>query len=207
MIQYPSIDAQIRSGHYYVFPKFDGSNCRAQWNRKRSFYKFGKRNGLLDDQTPYLSQAKDLILSLYGDQLDEIFRSKRVDEATAFFEFYGPTSAFGVHYDEPHTVTLIDIHVHKRGILLPNEFLDWCRYIDHAPCLYQGPINEDLIRQIKDGTLEGMAFEGVVCKGKGKHGPDMFKIKSNAWYQTLRDRCKTTSRNEQEAEAMFTRLS
>lgn len=205
MISYPSFNGKYRSGSFYVFDKLDGSNVRAEWTRKRGFHKFGKRNGLLDDVTPHLIKAKDLILDLYAEDLNRIFRARRLDRATAFFEFYGPNSAFGYHHDEQHTVTLIDCHVHKRGFLHPRDFVSWFAGVDHARLLHVGNVTDDLINQIKDGTLEGVTYEGVVAKGEPKKGslPVMWKIKSNAWYEALRARC----RDEADPQAAFERLS
>jgi len=36
---YPSIDAKICDGQYYVFDKLDGSNIRAEWSKKQQLYK------------------------------------------------------------------------------------------------------------------------------------------------------------------------
>jgi hypothetical protein len=213
VIKYPSFNGKHRSGSFYLFDKLDGSNVRAEWNRKHvkrdkatfGFNKFGKRNGLLDDQTPHLIKAKDLIIDLYAEQLCEIFSQKRLTRATAFFEFYGPNSSFGYHADEEHTVTLIDCHINNQGFMHPRDFVDWFKYVDHAELLHVGNVTEDLIRQIKDGTLPGMTFEGVVAKGDPERGdrPVMWKIKTNAWYEALRERVK----DEKDPEAAFERLS
>jgi len=42
-------------GEYsYSFIKYDGSNLRFCWNRKRGWYKFGSRNVMIDKNTPIL---------------------------------------------------------------------------------------------------------------------------------------------------------
>jgi len=45
--------------------------------------------------------------------------------------------------------------------------------------------------QVRDGTFPGMTFEGVVCKGpKVSPGrPLMFKVKSRAWLDKLKNFC------------------
>lgn len=58
---------------------------------------------------------------------------------------------------------------------------------------YYGNINEDLLNQIRDGSLPGMTFEGVVSKAKNLKKPglsQMFKIKNVVWCQALRNLCK-----------------
>lgn len=206
MKSYPHIPHKIPSGTYYFFDKLDGSNVRVEWSRKRGMYKFGKRNALLDDQTPFLEKAEGLILEKYEDDLSRIFRRERYDRAVAFFEFWGPNSFAGVHEDEAHTVTLIDIAPYKKGILDPREFLDVADGIDHAPLVYHGNVNQDVIEAVKTGRLPGVTFEGVVGKAKhpGKRSlPVMFKIKSDAWLDRLRARCRAMTDSERGANAMF----
>jgi len=206
---YPHIPHKIPSGTYYFFAKLDGSNTRAEWTHKRGFDKFGKRNALLDSQTPFLEEAKGLILNKYGDELSRIFRRARYDKATAFFEFWGENSFAGVHEDEPHTVTLFDIAPHKKGILPPRDYLDLVGDIDIAEMVYYGNVNQDIIRQVKEGNLPGQSFEGVVAKAKhpGKQLlPVMFKLKSNAWLDRLRERCRSLTVNDEAADSLFEKL-
>lgn len=195
MKEYPTINRVVQSKPIYAFDKLDGSNIRAEWTRKRGFYKFGKRNGLLDDSNPILKKSPDLIMGLYGSALNALFLDKRLDDALVFFEFHGTNSFAGSHDpNDNHTVTLFDISVYKKGILTPNIFLDWVKEAD-VPCaslLYQGIANQDFIRQVKTGTLPGMTFEGVVCKGGcvSPGLPLMFKVKSDAWIEKLKTHCK-----------------
>ena len=89
------------------------------------------------------------------------------------------------------TVTLFDVAADKKGILEPRDFLKIFKDIDIAPLLHHGNANSDFIAEVKEGRLEGMTFEGVVCKGKivtpGR--PLMFKIKSQAWLDRLKQKC------------------
>jgi len=195
MKSYPSITGEIRRGvPVYVFDKLDGSNVRAEWTRKRGFHKFGKRTTLLDpayDVTPFLCEAPDLIVEDFSDDLGEICRLKRWDKATFFFEFWGPSSFAGVHVDEPHRVTLIDVAVHRRGWMPARDFVRTFMGLDHATLLHHGNFTQKFQRMIETGTLPGMTFEGVVCKGTRSNGlPFMFKRKSEAWLQKLRERCE-----------------
>tara|TARA_Y100000034_G_C6878765_1_gene402318 strand:+ start:590 stop:1198 length:609 start_codon:yes stop_codon:yes gene_type:complete len=191
MKTYPTISYRKTAGHVFVFDKLDGSNIRAEWNKNKGFFKFGRRNGLLDHSNPVLLEAPDIIMAKYADDMSQIFKKMRVRKATAFFEFWGPNSSFGAHADEPHDCTLIDVHVHPKGILEPREFLKHFGYLDHAALLREGPWTDELDQQVRNGTFPGMTFEGVVCKGKcvspGK--PLMFKVKNIAWLQKLRSHC------------------
>jgi len=195
MKPYPEIPAGVRKGvPVIVFDKLDGSNIRVEFSRKHGFYKFGRRNGLLDDSNPILrNEAPGLILDLYGDDLARVFHKKRWDRIISFFEFYGPNSFAGNHEAELHTVTLIDVNPHKRGILEPRDFL---KLFDNLPAgiprvLHEGNFTEGLKKEIQEGRLEGMTFEGVVAKGKNisPGRPLMFKWKNFAWMRKLKAYC------------------
>ena len=193
MESYPTIDWKpLRGARYiYAFDKLDGSNVRTEWTRKRGLRKFGRRAGLLDDSTPHLIEAADLIQEKYGDDLNRTFRKMRLQRATAFFEFYGEHSFAGTHVEEPHTVTLIDVGLHRQGVLEPKMFLKHFGGLDHATLLHQGKFNREMEEQVRSGTLPGMTFEGVVCKGGYLRSgqPLMFKVKNLAWLAKLRDLC------------------
>lgn len=56
--------------------------------------------------------------------------------------------------------------------------------------LHIGPVSAEMITSVRDGTLPGMTFEGVVCKGRRqrKTGENlMFKQKNQAWIEKLRE--------------------
>lgn len=191
MKEYPSIDAVVRDGTYYCFDKLDGSGVRGEWDPKKGFWKFGKRHGLIDGSNPHLQLAPDLIRRKYGEDLARIFRAERWRKVTAFFELWGPLSFAGNHEDEDAiTVTLIDAAVDNRGLLAPRDFVRTFDRVDHAALLHRGPVGE-IAEQVRSGTLPGMTFEGVVCKGGWASPglPTMFKIKNQAWYEKVRQRC------------------
>jgi len=193
MKTYPTISPVVPRGtSVYVFDKLDGSNIRAEWSRKKGFWKFGRRKALLDDSNPHLVQAPQLVLDKYGDLLPRIFRGLRAQKATAFFELWGPSSFAGNHEEtEAQTVTLIDVAIHPKGILPPKLFLKHFGDVEHAAMLHHGAMTADLEQQIREGTLPGMSVEGVVAKGPlatpGR--PLMFKVKTRAWLDRLRTHC------------------
>jgi hypothetical protein len=161
-------------------------------DRKGRLTKFGKREGLLDDATPHLREAETLIPEKYGEAFGKIVRDQRWERATFYMEFHGPGSFAGWHIAEPHTVTLFDVAPYKRGFLEPRDFLKLCGHLDHAKLLHVGNFTHDIANQVSTGTLEGMTFEGVVCKGAWdrKAGmPLMWKWKNVAWFEKLRHRC------------------
>jgi hypothetical protein len=191
---YPSISYATESHlDIYAFDKLDGSNIRAEWTSKKGWHKFGTRHRLLDESDPIFGQAPKLIAEKYGDSLGKALRDAGYDRAMCFFELHGPSSFAGMHnIEEKLTVTLFDIAPFNQGILMPDKFLKVVGHLDHAPVIYQGPCTEDFIQSVRNGTLKGMTFEGVVCKSvndKKTKMPVMFKQKSRAWLDKLHAYC------------------
>lgn len=191
MKQYPSISFDIdRDLQIYAFDKLDGSNIRVEWSRKAGFYKYGSKNVLMDRNHPELGEAVDLIESTYRAGLEAVFRDERWDRVVCFFEFHGANSFAGQHAQEEHKVTLIDVNPFKLGMEPPRDFIRKFEHLGIPKVLYVGKANKEFEESVRAGTLDGMTFEGVVCKGlrKGRH-LTMFKIKNRAWLQKLRDFC------------------
>lgn len=193
MKTYPSISKQIETGTpVFIFDKLDGSNIRAEWSKKKGFYKFGTRKRLLDPNETPLGYATKLIEEKYSDKLSYAFKRERIEKAVCFFEFFGKNSFAGNHDENDiFDLTLIDISLYKKGIIPPKDFIDWAdRYYLQIPRIlgYEN-ITENLIEKIKNNTLDNMSFEGVVCKHKKKKEVKMFKIKSNAWLEKLKNYC------------------
>ena len=108
-----------------------------------------------------------------------------------FAEFHGPNSFAGDHVEgEEHRLTLIDLSVHRKGFMDPQEFIEFTEGLDTAPLLYNGPATPEFIQSVRESRLEGVTEEGVVCKGrKTRSGSMMFKIKSDKWLDRLRSYC------------------
>lgn len=192
MEQYPSVSRSIiQSFPIYAYDKLDGSNIRCEWTQKHGFEKdkFGSRKVLMDKSHEFLGEAIDLFKNKYSEQLEKIFRDERWQKVTIFFEYHSPNSFAGFHADEPHDVTLIDVHVYKKGYLPPNEFAKIFKAVETPKLLYRGTVNQTFIDDVKNGTLEGMTFEGVVCKAMEKRKYHMFKIKNKAWLDKLKEKC------------------
>lgn len=195
MKHYPSITKEVRQDiHIWAFDKLDGSNIRAEWNTKKGFYKFGTKNQLMDENSKPFGCAIQLIRDKYESDLAMVFKEQKWRDIICFFELHGPSSAFGQHnFTENLTVTLIDANPFKQGILEPAEFIKLFGHLDIPKVLYQGRVTTDLFDKVKQSTLPGMTFEGVVCKGASESNarmPVMFKIKSQAWLDKLREYVK-----------------
>src|SRR5690348_2974395 len=117
MKQYPTISKQTQNVPIYAFDKIDGSNIRAEWDRKKGFCKFGSRHQLIDNTHLFLGEAPDLVRQKYEKQLTDVFKKERFESAVCFFEFSGPSSFAGTHNkEEKHDVVLFDIDVYKKGL-------------------------------------------------------------------------------------------
>lgn len=204
MKSYTTITKDIIKGKkIYAFDKLDGSNIRAEWTKKNGFWKFGTRNQLIDvnntrsggkseEGNNYWAEAVELIRSKYEEELIEIFKKNRWRKVICFFEFYGDRSFAGTHQPEKHDVLLFDVSVDNHGYLLPKDFMKTFKYIDTQKLLYYGNANQDFVKSVQEGSLDGMTFEGVVCKGQEFMSPGMpvmFKVKNKAWLDELKNYC------------------
>lgn len=205
MKAYRSIDTRIDyTRAYHLFDKLDGSNLRAEWSPKQGFYKFGSRTQLLTpDQAPLYPFVAHFHENL-ADELDKRFRTKKFERAVVFSEWHGPKSGFGSHHDPVSEMkaTLIDIDVYKKGLMLPEHFLDFTAGLSVPALLHKGRIDVEMFHAVRERTMPGITFEGVVGKGEFSQkegGPIMFKIKTNDWLNKLREFCNGD-------EQMFNRL-
>lgn len=186
---YPTISKNALNVPIIAFDKLDGSNIRAEWTRKTGFTKFGTRRRLLDASEPILGEAVSIFLEKYADDLDTIFRKQRFEKTTAYFEFAGENSFAGYHEEEPHDVTLFDLHVYKQGIMTAKDFVKLFRDKVEIPrIIHEGKVNSVFIDGIRHSRIDGVTFEGVVCKGQldNRNRPIMFKLKSKAWLEKLK---------------------
>lgn len=192
MKAYPSITKDVQNISITAFDKKDGSQIRAEWDRKKHFHKFGSKTQLISDEQPFLGEAPALIKAKYEKDLSDIFKKERFESVICFMEFHGPSSFAGNHVVEPHDVTLFDVNPYKKGILMPSEYIKMVGKLDICQPLYRGNCNSMFVESVENGTLEGMTFEGVICKApNGKTPlPLMFKVKNNAWIEKLKIHCK-----------------
>ena len=201
MKSYPTIPhwhKGIFGEHVYAFDKLDGSNIRAEWSKKRGWYKFGTRNMIINEQHPRFGEAVDLFFDKYGEDLERKFFDdkdmRKQHRFVVFMEFLGENSFAGFHEKEPHDVVLFDVNQHNKGILPPKEFLNKFGDLHIPEVVYVGNYNKELINNVKHNMLDYNLKEGVVIKGakqtKRKKASLvwMCKIKTHEWINKIREK-------------------
>ncbi len=163
-----------------AFYKYDGSNLRWEWTRKRGWFKFGTRTRLFNEFDEDFGQAVPLFFNGLSDQIDKKIKSKyrNAEKVTVFTEFFGPSSFAGNHLsDETKELRLFDICIHKKGLISPREFINNFGHLDFsAKVIYEGNLNKQFIKDVQNGKYP--VYEGVVCKGGEGHKLWMRKIKT-----------------------------
>ena len=206
MKQYPEIGGPASGQHKpcYAFVKYDGSNMRFEWSKKRGWYKFGTRKTMIDENTEVFGPAIPMFLQKYGDGLEKVFKTEKhfhgVESVIVFAEYYGELSFSGQHkpWDTNYDIVLFDVNPHKKGFLGPKDFLDMCGHLNVAEVVYQGNFGPWLVEQVRKETNEidivskykiQVDFpEGVICKGATNRVHDQWscKIKTERYKEALK---------------------
>lgn len=200
MKEYPSIEGPSKAPRLpcIAFFKYDGSNLRFEWSRKRGFHKFGTRRRLFDTTDPHYGSAIEIFENKYSADLTQIFTKNKlfrgIDRVTAFCEFLGPNSFAGVHdQNDQMDVILFDLYLQKaNNFLPPRDFLNAFGHLDIAEVVYEGNFNKQFIEDIMAGKYVG-ENEGIVAKGviNGKRksgGLWRAKVKTKWWLEELKKR-------------------
>ena len=188
---YPSIGTKIPTNiKFHIFNKLDGSNIRAEWCRKKGFYRFGSRTKLININTPILGESINLFLEKYNESLSKIFFDKKYEKVVCFSEFFGKNSFAGSHIEEDKKdIVLFDINPYKKGFLSPQDFLSLTENIDTSKLLTIDFLSEELIYSIKKSELKNMTLEGIVAKAVSKNKIFMTKVKTEKWLNLLKIYC------------------
>jgi hypothetical protein len=195
MKQYLEIQGPNKAPRQYciAFDKYDGSNIRAEWTRKRGWDKFGSRKVLMDKSHP-LGDAIDIFLNTYGDDLEKIFKKDKLfrncQNVTVFGEYFGPNSFAGWHDpDDEKEVVMFDVSIHKKGMMSPRDFVKMFGHLKIPKIIYEGNFNESFIQDVKDGkypVIEGVVVKGNLPHGKPPHNLWMAKVKTKTWLDKLK---------------------
>jgi len=164
--------------------------------KKQGWHKFGSRHMMIDRNHDPLGQSIDLFLDTYGDAVVKAIRDakeyRQTERITAFCEFFGTNSFAGWH-DENDTkeVVLIDVNIHKKGIIPPRNFLKLFGHLRLPDVVYEGIFNVQFIDDVRCGLYpvnEGVVAKGVLPGKKPPHGLWMSKVKTQSWFDKLKKR-------------------
>lgn len=199
MKAYHSIEKNIQDyiGQFtFGFNKIDGSNFRAEWNRKLSkknestygFAKFGTRNELINSASPF-REAIEIFMKKYSAPLDKIFRESilfREDEKISVYaEFFGENSFAGQHvWSEPHDVVIFDMFVYKKDFVKMGTFENLFEHLGIPKIITRGVLDEDMIQNVVENLYE--LKEGIVFKGVIDKKVWMAKVKTQEWLDKVR---------------------
>lgn len=194
MKEFPSIPSSL--GYHgrscSAFYKYDGSNLRFGWTRKAGWNKQGTRTRLFDETDSVFGGAIKVFKDNFADKLEQIFKRDKLirssQSAIAFFEYFGPNSFAGQHKDEPKELVLLDVNIHKKGLMCPNDFVaTFSTEVKTAELVYKGILTKEFEHLVRSGGVPGLN-EGVVCKaGSGEdHDRWACKIKTDAYREKLK---------------------
>ena len=180
--------------HIFSFEKIDGSNFRAEWDRKLSkktsftngFGKFGTRREAIHKNHPFI-EAVGIFENKYAEDLDKLFTEEKifrgVQRITVYGEFYGAHSFAGRHdWEESHDVVIFDVFLYKKAYLPPAEFVRTFSTFDIPILEYRGPLTEEYIERVQNGDGEGRVY-----KGTDNQKVFMGKIKTHQWLNKVKE--------------------
>jgi hypothetical protein len=190
MEQYPEIPGAKRAplGKPCIAQyKYDGSNLRWEWSRKRGWHKFGTRTELFHPNHPLWGQSIPLFEAIKDDIVRRVKESdwtlRGIERITAFTEFFGPSSFAGTHNEEePKELRLFDVYLFKKGMMPVKWFVDNFGDAPYAAqTIYRGNLNKEFIEDVRNGKYP--VWEGVVAKGEDFR----VKIKTAAYIAKLKE--------------------
>ncbi len=198
MKQYPHIEywnKGIMGDVVWGFDKLDGSNIRAEWSKKRGWYKFGTRNCMIDENNPDFGEAITLFQEKYSEGLDRVFRNSKqyrnMRTMTVFLEYFGEKSFAGFHFeDDPKDIVLFDVSMFQKGWVQPKAFIDDFGHLGIPKVIYNGNLNKKFVKDVYDGLYD--VKEGIIAKGirrtkrKDNELVWLVKIKTQWWLDSVR---------------------
>lgn len=183
----------------YAFVKYDGSNLRFEWSRKRGWYKFGTRKRMFDRSDRIYGPAIDFFLEQFDDDLVKVFKSEKlfqgVQNVVVFGEWFGAKSFSGQHQpNDPKDLVLFDVNPIKKGIFGPKQFIDLFGHLHVAEVVWQGEITKQFVEDVRKERIDieskypirSEIPEGVVCKAGTDHRLWMCKIKTERYREALK---------------------
>lgn len=178
-----------------AFVKYDGSNLRFEWSRKKAWHKYGTRKHLFDHTHREYGQAVSVFEKTLAEPVERVLRENKAyrgtDHAVVFAEYFGPNSFAGHHAEgDPMELVLFDVNPHKKGFVSPRDFVRDFGHISHAAeVVHEGVLDEEFVAGVIGGAYP--IQEGVVCKGGSSHSLWAAKVKTAEWVSRVKARFPT----------------
>ena len=172
----------------FAFYKYDGSNLRFEWTKKKGWVKYGTRRRLFDASDEVFGGAIELFQNTLAEGIDKVLRDQYRDtqKVTTYAEFVGPRSFAGQHHpDDEKELVLFDVSIHKKGLVAPIDFVKQFGHLNSAELIYEGNLNQTFIDDVRNDKYP--LDEGVVVKGGSGHKLWMCKIKTHSYLAKLKE--------------------
>lgn len=201
MKEYPSIPKVLNEylgREIIAFKKYDGSNLRTEFSKKKGWHKFGTRTRLFGETDPTFGCAIEIFHKTLAEKLEKIIVDNfpKADGAIVYAEFVGPHSFAGLHdpgilgvpFNDPKELVVFDVNINKRGFIDAEHFVKlFTHVVRSAEPLYTGKLTENFIKDVREGVYG--VDEGVVCKGQINESPHsrwMCKIKTYNYLEKIK---------------------
>jgi predicted AlkP superfamily phosphohydrolase/phosphomutase len=171
----------------YSFYKYDGSNLRFEWDKKKGWHKFGTRHHLFDKDTELYNQSLPILYSIGDSIISNLQKQFKFDNMTCYLEFLGDSSFAGSHVlEEQKTLKLFDVSIYRYGLIEPDKFVDIFGNEDYsAKLLYHGKLTNEYIESVKTNAN---LIEGIIFKSGVKNNIFMTKVKTNHYLDKLKQK-------------------
>jgi len=196
MKSYPEISglSKIPYGEQCTaFYKYDGSNIRFEYSKKLGWHRFGTRRRMFDNTDKEYGRSIELFLNNYAEPIEKVLQDKySSQDAVIFCEFFGEDSFAGYHnFNKPFELRVIEVSIHKKGFVLPDEFVKNFSSANIAEVVWSGIITPEFVESVirNDYSLkEGVVVKGSISGRSPIHSYWMAKIKTRWWLDELKKR-------------------
>lgn len=172
-----------------AFEKHDGSCLAWQWKPGEGFIAAMTRRHFLQESHPVFGEALQIFKMQFADSLDRLFQKEfsNSPSVVVFAEFFGAKSFAGFHEKKDlKRLVFLDLWVEGLGILSPETYLTILKNFPTPQVIYRGKVTQgSFVENVREGHYS--IAEGVVCKGGQTGQVWMCKIKTNKWFNQLKE--------------------
>lgn len=183
--------------HGVAFYKYDGSNIRFEYSKKKGWHKFGTRRRMFDSSDKEYGRSIDLFLKNHAESVEKVLAEKyKSEDSVVFCEFFGEDSFAGWHnFDKPFELKIIEVSVFKKGFILPSDFITNFGHLNIPEVVWSGRITPEFVESVvrNDYSLkEGVVVKGSIAGKSPVHSYWMCKIKTKWWLEELKKKANSS---------------